>query len=55
MNPGPENIDNSLSILNSNIRSIRNQFDYLTENFFLIFRFCVSVNLILMLTLLQNL
>ena len=33
MNPGPNNINNSLSILHSNIRSIRNKFDYLTENF----------------------
>ena len=32
MNPGPNNINNSLSILHSNIRSIRNKFDYLTEN-----------------------
>ena len=32
MNPGPNNINNYLSILHSNIRSIRNKFDYLTEN-----------------------
>ena len=32
MNPGTNNINNSLSILHSNIRSIRNKFDYLTEN-----------------------
>ena len=33
MNPGPNNINNSLSILHSNIRSIHNKFDYITENF----------------------
>ena len=33
MNPGPYNINNSLSILHSNIRSIHNKFDYITENF----------------------
>ena len=32
MNTGTNNINNSLSILHSNIRSIRNKFDYLTEN-----------------------
>ena len=49
MNQGPNNIHKSLSILYSNIRSIRNKFDYLTENFGFL-SFCVSVNLILMLT-----
>ena len=33
INPGPYNINNSLSILHSNIRSIRNKFHYLTEYF----------------------
>ena len=33
MNPGPNIINNSLSILHSNIRSIRNKLDYITENF----------------------
>ena len=33
MNPGPNSPNNSLSFLHSNIRSIRNEFDYLTENF----------------------
>ena len=33
MNPGPNIIINSLSILHSNIRSIRNKLDYITENF----------------------
>ena len=33
MNPGPNIINNSLSILHSNIRSIRKKFDYITENF----------------------
>ena len=33
MNPGPYNINNSLSILHSNIRSICNKYDYLNENF----------------------
>ena len=33
MNPGPSNINNSLSILRNNIRRIRNKFDYLTESF----------------------
>ena len=33
MNTGPNNINNSLYILHSNIRIIRNKFDYLTENF----------------------
>ena len=28
MNPGPNNVINSLSILHSNIRNIRNKFDY---------------------------
>ena len=32
MNPGPNNINNSLSILHSNIRSTLNKFDYDTEN-----------------------
>ena len=31
MNPGPNNFNNSLSILHGNIRSIRNKFDYLTD------------------------
>ena len=33
MNPGPDTINSSLSFLHSNIRSIRNKFDYITENF----------------------
>ena len=33
MNPGPHINNNSLSILHSNIRSIRNKLDYITENF----------------------
>ena len=33
MNPGSNNINNSLSILHSNIRSICNKYDYLNENF----------------------
>ena len=33
MNPGSDTINSSLSILHSNIRSIRNKFDYITENF----------------------
>ena len=33
MNPGPDIIYSSLSILHRNIRSIRNKFDYITENF----------------------
>ena len=33
MNPEPNIINNSLSILHSNIRSIRNKLDYITENF----------------------
>ena len=33
MNPGPDTINSSLSILHSNIRSIRNKLDYITENF----------------------
>ena len=33
MNPGPNIINNSLSILHSIIRSIRNKLDYITENF----------------------
>ena len=33
MNPGPNIINNSFSILHSNIRSIRNKLDYITENF----------------------
>ena len=33
MNPGPNIINNSLSKLHSNIRSIRNKLDYITENF----------------------
>ena len=33
MNPRPYIINNSLSILHSNIRSIRNKLDYITENF----------------------
>ena len=33
MNPGPDTINNSLPILHSNIRSIRNKFDYITKNF----------------------
>ena len=31
-NPGPNTINNSLSILHCNIRSIRNKLDYITEN-----------------------
>ena len=31
-NPGPKTINNSLSILHCNIRSIRNKLDYITEN-----------------------
>ena len=30
-NPGPNTINNSLSILHCNIRSIRNKLDYVTE------------------------
>ena len=33
MNPGPDTINSSLSILHSNVRSIRNKFDCITENF----------------------
>ena len=33
MNQGPDTINSSLSILHSNIRSIRNKLDYITENF----------------------
>ena len=33
MNPGSDTINSSLSILHSNIKSIRNKFDYITENF----------------------
>ena len=33
MNQGHNNIHNSLSILYTNIRSIRNKFDYFIENF----------------------
>ena len=33
MNPGSNNINTSLSVLHSNIRSVHNTFDYLTENF----------------------
>ena len=33
MNPGPDTFNSSLSILHSNIRSIRNKLDYITENF----------------------
>ena len=33
MNPGPNIINYSLSVLHSNIRSIRNKVDYITENF----------------------
>ena len=33
MDPGPIIFDNSLSILHSNIRSIRNKLDYITETF----------------------
>ena len=33
MNPGADTINSFLSILHSNIRSIRNKFDYVTENF----------------------
>ena len=31
-NPGPTTINDSLSILHCNIRSIRNKLDYITEN-----------------------
>ena len=34
MNPGPNNINTSLPILHSNIRSKRIKFDYLTDDFF---------------------
>ena len=34
INPGPNIINNSLSILHSNIRSIRNKLDCITEIFF---------------------
>ena len=33
MNPGPNKINTSLSILHRNIRRIRNKFVYLTESF----------------------
>ena len=33
MNSGPDTINSSLPILHSNIRSIRNKFDYITKNF----------------------
>ena len=33
LNPGPDSINSSLSILHNNIRSIRNKLDYITENF----------------------
>ena len=42
MNPGPNIINNSLSILHSSIRSIRNTLDYITE----LFIYCVLLNLI---------
>ena len=32
MDPGPNNINKSLSILHSTLRSIRNKFDYIAEN-----------------------
>ena len=32
MDPGPNNINHSLSILHSTIRSIHNKFDYIAEN-----------------------
>ena len=34
LNPGPDTTNSSLSILHSNIRSIRNKLDYISENFF---------------------
>ena len=42
MNPGSNNIYNSLSVLHSNIRSIRNKFDYLTENILDFYILCLS-------------
>ena len=42
MNPGSNAINNSLSILHSIIRSIRNKFDYLTENFLDFYILCFS-------------
>ena len=32
MDPGPNNINHSLSILHSNIRSIHKKFDYIAKN-----------------------
>ena len=42
MEPGPNNISNSLSILQSTIRSIRNKFDYITENLLHVDMLCFS-------------
>ena len=33
-NPGPNTTEHSLSLIHSNIRSIRNKFDFITEYFF---------------------
>ena len=42
MNPGPDTINSSLSIVHSNISSIRNKFDYITESFLDFDIFCFT-------------